>query len=68
MQKNSINLQWKVKSFFIAVEELKKRAAILGADAIVAMRHDIDLDTNGLAYFYLQMYETAVKYTENNFV
>ena len=56
------------KAFFIAVEELKKRAAILGADAIVSMRHDIDLDTNGLAYFYLQMYGTAVKYTENNSV
>lgn len=49
-------------AFFIAVQELKKRAAVLGADAIVAMRQDIDLDTNAFAFFYLQMYGTAVKY------
>lgn len=49
-------------AFFIAVQELKKRAAMLGADAIVGMRQDIDLDTNAFAYFYLQMYGTAVKY------
>ena len=49
------------KAFFIAVQELKKRAAMLGADAVVAMRQDIDLDTNGFQYFYLQMYGTAVK-------
>ena len=49
------------KAFFIAVQELKKRAALLGADAIISMRQDIDLDTNGFQYFYLQMYGTAVK-------
>ena len=49
------------KAFFIAVQELKNRAAMLGADAVVAMRQDIDLDTNGFQYFYLQMYGTAVK-------
>lgn len=48
-------------AFFIAVQELKKRAQMLGGDAIVSMRQDIDLDTNGFAYFYLQMYGTAVK-------
>ena len=51
------------KAFYIAIEELKKRAAILGADAIICMRQDIDLDTNGFAFFYLQMYGTAVRYT-----
>lgn len=50
------------KAFFIATEELKKRAKILGADAIICMRQDIDLDTNNLQFFYLQMYGTAVKY------
>lgn len=50
-------------AFYIAVQELKKRAAMLGADAIVGMRQDIDLDTNAFAYFYLQMYGTAVKFT-----
>ena len=49
------------KAFFIAVQELKKRAALLGADAVVAMRQDIDLDTTRFQYFYLQMYGTAVK-------
>jgi len=50
------------KAFFIAVQELKTRASILNADAIIAMRQDIDLDTSGFQYFYLQMYGTAVKY------
>lgn len=50
------------KAFYIAVEELKKRAAILGADAIISMRQDIDLDTTAFQYFYLQMYGTAVKF------
>ena len=49
------------KAFFIATEELKKRAVMLGGDAIIGMRQDIDLDTNGLAHFYLQMYGTVVK-------
>ena len=49
------------KAFFISIQELKKRALILGADAIIGMRQDIDLDTEGIQYFYLQMYGTAVK-------
>ena len=48
-------------AFFIATEELKRRAAMVGADAVIGMRQDIDMDTNGFAYFYLQMYGTAVK-------
>jgi hypothetical protein len=50
------------KAFFVAVQELKKRASLLGADAIVCMRQDIDLDTNAFQFFYLQMYGTAVKF------
>lgn len=50
------------KSFFVAAEELKERAAMMGADAIIGMRQDIDLDTNGFQYFYLQMYGSAVKF------
>ncbi len=50
------------KAFFIATEELKKRAEMVGADAIIGMRQDIDMDTNGFAFFYLQMYGTAVKF------
>ena len=48
-------------AFFVATEELKKRAEMVGADAIICMRQDIDMDTNGFSYFYLQMYGTAVK-------
>lgn len=51
-------------AFFIATEELKKRAQRVGGDAIIGMRQDIDMDTNGFAYFYLQMYGTAVKFRE----
>ena len=48
-------------AFFIGVEELKYRAALLGGDAIIGMRQDFDLDTNGFQHFYLQLYGTAVK-------
>ena len=50
------------KAFFIATEELKKRGEMVGADAIICMRQDIDMDTNGFSYFYLQMNGTAVKF------
>lgn len=49
------------KAFFVATQELKKRALMLGGDAIVSMRQDIDLDTNGVQFFYLQIYGTVVK-------
>lgn len=49
------------KAFFVAAQELKKRALMLGGDAVVSMRQDIDLDTSGFQYFYLQMYGTVVK-------
>lgn len=49
------------KAFFVATQELKKRALMLGGDAVVSMRQDIDLDINGFQYFYLQMYGTVVK-------
>jgi hypothetical protein len=52
------------KAFFIATEELKKRAQLVGGNAIVGMRQDIDLDTNGFAWFYMQMYGTAVRLKE----
>lgn len=49
------------KAFFVATQELKKRPLMLGGDAVVSMRQDIDLDTSGFQYFYLQMYGTVVK-------
>jgi uncharacterized protein YbjQ (UPF0145 family) len=50
------------KAFYVAVQELKSRASILKADAIISMKQDIDLDTTAFQYFYLQMYGTAVKF------
>ncbi len=50
------------KAFFVAVRELQKRAKAIGADAVIGMRQDIDMDTNAFQYFYLQMYGTAVKF------
>ena len=38
------------------------RAEKMGADAIIGMHQDIDMDTNHFQYFYLQMYGTAVKF------
>jgi uncharacterized protein YbjQ (UPF0145 family) len=55
-------------AFFIAVQELKLRAFRLGGNAIVAMRQDIDLDTVGIQGFYLQMYGTAVKLSDESAV
>ena len=51
-------------AFYVATQELKKRAAMLGGDAVICMRQDIDLDTNAFSYFYLQMYGTAVKFID----
>lgn len=50
------------KAFFVSVQELKKRAAAIGADAIIGMRQDIDIDSNNFQFFYLQIYGTAVKF------
>jgi uncharacterized protein YbjQ (UPF0145 family) len=44
------------------VRELEKKAIKMGADAVIGMRQDIDLDTVNFQYFYLQMYGTAVKF------
>jgi hypothetical protein len=50
------------EAFFVSVRELQLRAEKIGADAIIGMRQDVDLDTNHFQNFYLQMYGTAVKY------
>lgn len=52
------------KAFFISVEEIKKRAIQIGADAVIGLRQDIDIDTQSFMYFYLQMYGTAVKFSQ----
>ncbi len=52
---------WFDIAFHIAIEELKKRAYLIGANAIIGMKQDLDLDTNGFQHFYLQIYGTAVE-------
>ena len=51
-------------AFYVALMEMKKVAYNLGADAVICMRHDIDLGSQGYGFFHLQMYGTAVKFTE----
>ena len=51
-------------AFYVAVEELKRRAAILRGNAIIWMRQDIDMDTTGMQHFYLQMYGTVIRFHE----
>jgi len=48
------------KAFMVAIEEIKRQAMKAGADAIVWLRMDIDLDTSGFQFFYMQVYGTAV--------
>ena len=50
------------KAFFVAVKEIQLRAEKIGADAVIGMKQDIDMDTNHFQNFYLQMYGTAVKF------
>jgi uncharacterized protein YbjQ (UPF0145 family) len=57
----SVGQSYFERAFFVAVQEIKKRAMLLDADAVIGMRQDIDLDTTGFQHFYLQMYGTAVK-------
>lgn len=48
---------------YIATQELKKRCELVGGDAVICMRQDIDFHGYGLlfSYFFLQMYGTAVR-------
>ena len=46
-------------AFFVTLQELKKRAALLGADAIIGLRQDIVFYRD--SFFTFQVYGTAVK-------
>lgn len=45
---------------YIAIRELQKKAAALGANAIILLEQDAKTDKNHSDYFYIQMYGTAV--------
>ncbi|MDB4372159.1 GYF domain-containing protein [Mariniblastus sp.] len=48
-------------AFYISILEMRRIAAAVGADAVIGVRQDTDLDTTGFQFFYMQMYGTAVK-------
>ena len=48
------------KVFLAFVEELKKRAEKMGANAIIGLHQNMNYDVNDL-YFHFYMYGTAVK-------
>jgi len=50
------------KAFYIALEEIKQKAAHLEGDAVVYMRYETDFLANPSNEFYLQMYGTVVKF------
>jgi DNA repair exonuclease SbcCD ATPase subunit len=52
------------QAFYVCVREIQKKAERMGGDAVIWMRQDIDLDTDGFSHFYLQMYGTVVKYID----
>ena len=54
------------EAFYICVRELQDKARRMGGDAIIWLRQDINLDTNGFSYFYLQMYGTVVKIDDSS--
>ena len=56
----SVGQQFFDKAFYMGVAEMKLRAAEIGANAIVGLKMDFDLDTTNYGAFYLQMYGTAV--------
>lgn len=53
------------RAFYIALAEMKMRAAEMGGNAIIGMKMDFDLDTTNFGAFYLQMYGTAVLIEED---
>ncbi|MDB5121494.1 MAG: hypothetical protein JWN56_2712 [Sphingobacteriales bacterium] len=50
------------KAFYISLMELKAKAIILKADAIIELSHGIELPTPGSQFLQMQMYGTAVKF------
>lgn len=53
------------EAFYIALEEIKTRAGLLGANAVVFLRHDTDMSGSTFDDFRLQMYGTAIKFDPN---
>lgn len=54
------------KAFYIAVREVQEVAHKMRANAVVGLRQDVKLDANDSQYFYLELYGTAVRYTNTD--
>lgn len=50
------------RAFYIAVEELKKQAARIDADAVISMRQDIDLDTKNIIFQSRKITHMLIRY------
>jgi hypothetical protein len=48
--------------FLLTSQELRRRAAALGADAVVGMRHDVDLAASDRECVYVDVAGTAVRF------
>lgn len=53
------------RAFAVCIADLRAQVSRLGGDALVWLRQDLDLDTTGFQYFYMQAYGTAVRRTRS---
>lgn len=49
------------RGFLVCIEELKLQTLRLGGDGVIWLRQDVDLDTSGFQFFYMQAYGTAIR-------
>ncbi|MDB5013150.1 MAG: hypothetical protein JWQ25_1352 [Daejeonella sp.] len=52
------------KAFYISLMELKAKAILLKADAIIELSHNLELPTASHAFLQMQMYGTAVRFNK----
>jgi putative heavy-metal-binding protein len=50
------------EAFLLTAQELRRRAGALGAHAVIAMKHDVDLLASDRTCLYLRVSGTAVRF------
>ena len=50
------------EAFLLTAQELRRRAGALGAHAVIAMKHDVDLIASDRTCLYLRVSGTAVRF------
>jgi hypothetical protein len=50
------------EAYLLTAQELRRRAGELGADAVIGMRHDVDLAASDRTCLYLKVSGTAVRF------